>query len=162
MKRLVLLFACAALLGVPVGASAKPPSASEVAARTKLFDLINARRADKALVALVEDPFVDHEAYHHSKAMWRAGSVSHAGYRKRVNAIEEHDPDYTVLCENVASAHGVTSARTAARGVFRFWRSSAGHRQCIDAATAEVAGVGVQRSGTDWYFTLIVVDDATP
>jgi uncharacterized protein YkwD len=139
-----------------------PPNASEVAARTELFELIDARRADKVLSTLTEDAFVDREAYLHSKAMWRSGMVSHGGYRKRVRNIAEHDADFTVLCENVASAHGMTSAKAAARGVFRFWRSSSGHRRCIDAATAEVAGIGVQRSGTDWYFTFIAVDDATP
>jgi uncharacterized protein YkwD len=162
VKRLLVVLMCIGGLIVPVGASAMPPNPAEVDARAELLDLINERRAAKSLPTLVEEAFVDREAYLHSKAMWRSGTVSHAGYRQRVRRVADNDADHEVICENVASAHGVTSAKAAARGVFRFWRSSAAHRRCLDHADTNTAGIGVQRSGSDWYFTFLAVRDATP
>src|SRR5688500_15918472 len=130
-----------------------PPNPSEVEARTTLFELINAGRAAKSLPTLVEDTFVDREAYLHSKAMWRTSSTWHAGYRRRVRSIEEHDPDYDVQCENVVAVLGVGGPNVAARRAYDFWRQSAPDRACMLHATANVAGIGVQRDGTGWWFT---------
>lgn len=149
--------ACALLCVVPP-ASAAPPTAAEVAARTRLLELINEFRTG---TDLVEDLSIDRIAYHHSKSMARTNTLSHRGFRKRFADITADNANMTALCENVAMASGYPTPRKAANRIFMGWRASKGHRLCMQRAAADTAGIGVERRGGAWWATFIAADDAT-
>lgn len=94
--------------------------------------------------------------------MARTRTLSHKGFRKRANLIQDNDPDLAVLCENVAFVSGNYDAVQAATRIFNGWRNSSGHNQCMVRNEANTAGIGIQKSGNTWWATFIAADDATP
>lgn len=164
MRRIVIaLFAAAiALASAPVVSAGA--SAQQAAAQKELFRLIDAFRTNSGLSSLDESAFINGEAFRHSKSMARSGKISHKGFNDRFARIRADDSGIDAACENVAFVSGIGKARRAARRIFAGWKKSPPHKDCMldDAGfSADVAGIGVRKSGARWYATYIAANDTT-
>lgn len=142
------------LVAPPVAAA---PSAREDAAAAALLQKINSARGNRTLGALTSNPTMDQQAYRHSKRMARRGVLSHQGFGNRATTINTAT-GYTTLCENVAYVSGSFSKQQVVRIVFRGWKRSPGHRDCMFHPNADRAGIGIKKAGRTWWATLIAAD----
>jgi len=103
-----------------------------------LLGLINGYRAERELGQLVMRPALTKLALDHSRAMKRAGRLSHDGFKARFRKAA------------AAGAHGCVENvgwnYTTPAALFEGWRTSEGHdRNMLDQ---QITGAGIARAGT--------------
>ncbi len=102
-----------------------------------LLGLINSYRAERELGPLVMRPGLTRLALDHSRAMKRAGRLSHDGFKARFRAAQRQGASGCV--ENVGWNYPTPT------GQFEGWRDSPGHdRNMLDKA---ITGAGIARAG---------------
>lgn len=141
-----------------------PPAFAASADEGYLLGLINAKRTAREIGTLSEHEASLREARAHSEDMAARGEMGHFGFDDRVARIRAADSGIGFVCENVAYASGYGSDETALRAIFRGWRSSPPHRECMfdqDGYHTRSAAVGLAKSGSTWWATFITAQDST-
>ncbi len=151
MKRLILALAAALLLAAPVSGAVKrfiAPSPDRIEA--ELLDLINADRVKLGRPLLRHHSVLQEIARGHSAKMAAEGKMSHdfPGWPGAERKMQQNDLCFLVSAENVA--HGRTPF---ARFIHEALMASFRHRVNILDARMLQAGIGVYRSGDDYYIT---------
>lgn len=141
-----------------------PPAFAASSDEAYLFGLINAKRTAREIGTLTEHEAILHEARAHSEDMAARSEMGHFGFDGRVARIRSADSGIGFVCENVAYASGYGSDETALRAIFRGWRGSLPHRECMfdqDGYHTRSAAVGLAKSGSTWWATFITAQDKT-
>lgn len=133
--------------------AAAPVTAPVGALEREVHTLVNQRRAQRGLAALVWDDRIAAAAREHSAAMAaRRRNFGHAGFPERVAAMRAALP-VAGAAENVA--YDSRTGPGLAGRVVQGWIRSAGHRQNLEG-DFQRAGVGIARAPTGvYYFTQI-------
>lgn len=129
------------------------PATDQALERT-IFSLVNRRRVDRGLRALVLDPEISRVARRHSAAMAaHEYPLGHEGFDDRAHSLLRATRARRTA-ENVAVNHGY---RNPAAEAVRGWIASPGHRVNLEGPY-EITGIGVARNATgELYFTQIFV-----
>ncbi len=141
---IALLFLGATALTAPA-ANAAPLTRAEYILRTEkaLATKINAVRRARGLRPLRVVPRITRAARRHSLTMARTGSLTHAGFSRRINALQIRR--LRTAGENVAYVNGCR--RSTALVTIRMWMRSPGHRANILSPRYRWLGVGAAIRG---------------
>ena len=132
-------------LAVSALAAVSPAPASAGVVRTEkgLATKINAVRRARGLRPLRVVPRITKAARRHSATMARTNSLTHAGFSRRINALQIRR--LRTAGENVAYASGCR--RSTALVTIRMWMRSPGHRANILSPRYRWLGVGAAIRG---------------
>jgi uncharacterized protein YkwD len=118
-----------------------------------IYHQVNLHRMSLDLPPLVIDPVISAQAKAHSLAMSKTGSMSHDGFRERVDSVAQ-TISYRSAAENVATNMGYKQPDVEA---IQGWIDSPGHYRNI-IGRYDLTGIGVvQDAKGEYYFTQIFI-----
>jgi uncharacterized protein YkwD len=147
----------------PSAAVSQPPSATTVPTSNStpvmseielaIYNRVNLYRMSLDLPPLVIDPVISAQAKAHSQEMARTGTMSHDGFRERVDSVAK-TITYRSAAENVATNMGYKQPDVQA---IEGWIESPGHHRNM-IGRFDLTGIGVvQDAKGEYYFTQIFI-----
>jgi uncharacterized protein YkwD len=159
-------FICAVVAAATLAAAvpAHAVTATEQSAETRLFSIINSKRAERGLPKLKLHSYIRYESEKHSTYMSKYG-MSHDGFNGRWTRIRQHDSGVRSMCENVAYARGYSTYSEAASVIYKVWYKSSSHYKCMFdklGFTTRSGAVGFRYVNGTWWATFEAAQDSTP
>ncbi|MEW1952576.1 CAP domain-containing protein [Terrabacter sp. NPDC080008] len=147
-KRVALVLAAAATLGLGPVAAPTPAEAATPTVQQQVVQLVNAQRAKVGCRALVTDARLSRAAQAHSTDMAKRRYFSHTSLDGRtfVQRIRAQGYPGTRLGENIAAG------QPSAKAVMDAWMKSPGHRANILNCRFTAIGVGYAVGGPYRYY----------